>query len=80
MGEVERYLMDHNPNGSVDPSSCFPMFFQKTASILAPKLSRLFPRLLHSGEFPFEWRVADVTPIPKGPLSAIACNYPPSSV
>ena len=51
------------------------MFFQKTASVLAPKLSCLFRRLLRGGEFPLEWRIADVTPIPKGPLSALVCNY-----
>ena len=73
--EVERYLLDLDPNGGVDPSGCFPMLFQKTASVLAPKLSCLFRRLLRCGEFPLEWRIADVTPIPKGPLSALVCNY-----
>ena len=58
----------------------FPMFFQKTASVLAPKLSCLFRRLLHGGEFPLEWRIADVTPIPKGPLSGLVCNYRPISI
>ena len=47
----------------------FPMFFRKTASVLALKLSCLFRRLLRCGEFPLEWQIADVTPIPKGPLS-----------
>ena len=32
------------------------------------------------GEFPLEWRIADVTPIPKGPLSALVCNYRPISI
>ena len=32
------------------------------------------------GEFPLEWRIADVTPIPKGPLSAPVCNYRPISI
>ena len=58
----------------------FPMFFQKTASVHAPKLSRLFRRLLRCGEFPLEWRIADVTPIPKGPLSALVCNYRLNSI
>ena len=35
----------------------------------------LFRRLLRCGEFPVEWRIADVNPIPKGPLSALVCNY-----
>ena len=52
--EVERYLLDLDPNGGVDQSGCFPMFFQKTASVLAPKLSCLFRRLLRGGEFPLE--------------------------
>ena len=47
--DFERYLLDIDPNGGVDPSGCFPMFFQKTASVLAPKLSRLFRRLLRGG-------------------------------
>ena len=33
--KVERHLMDLESNGGVDPFSCFPMLFQKTASILA---------------------------------------------
>ena len=56
------------------------MFFRKTASVLAPKLSCLFRRLLRGGEFPLEWRIADVTPIPKGPLSALVYNYRPISI
>ena len=67
--------MELDPNGGVDPSGCFPMFFWKTASVLAPKLSCLFRRLLRCGEFPLEWQIADVTPIPKGSLSALVCNY-----
>ena len=78
--EVERHLLDLDPNGGVDPSGCFPLFFRKTASVLAPKLSCLFRRLLRGGEFLLEWRIADVTPIPKGPLSALVCNYRPISI
>ena len=55
-------------------------FFQRTASVLAPKLSRLFRRLLRCGEFPPEWWIADVTPIPRGPLLALVCNYQPISI
>ena len=50
-------------------------FFQKTASGVTPKLSCLFRRLLHYGEFLLEWRIADATPIPKGLLSALVCKY-----
>ena len=63
--------MDLNPNGGVDSSGCFPTFFLYSC----PETESLFRRLLRSGEFPLEWRTADVTPIPKGPLSALVCNY-----
>ena len=58
----------------------YVFFFRKTAYVLASKLSRLFRKLLRCGEFPLEWRIADVTPIPKGPLSALVCNYRPISI
>ena len=74
-GEVEWHQLDLDPNGGVDPSGCFPMFFWKTVSVLAPKLSCLFRRFLRCSEFLLEWRIADVTPIPKGPLSGLVCNY-----
>ena len=61
--EVERHLLDLNPNVGMDPSGCFRVLFQKTASALALKLRRLFRRLLSCGEF-----IADVTPISKSPL------------
>ena len=64
--EVEQHLLDLDPNGGVDPSGCFPMFVGR--------------RLLRGGEFPLEWRIPDVTPIPKGPLSALVCNYRPISI
>ena len=78
--EVEHHLLDLDPNSGLDPTGCFPMFFRNTASVLAPKLSCLFCRLLRGGEFPLEWRIADVTQIPKGPLSALVCNYRPISI
>ena len=43
-------------------------------------ISCLFRRLLRCGGFPLEWRIADVTPIPNGPLSTLVCNYRPISI
>ena len=56
------------------------MFSQRTASVLASKVSRLFRRLLGCGELPLEWRIAVVTPIPKGSLSVLVCSYRPISI
>ena len=40
----------------------------------------VFRRLLRLGSFPVCWRVANVTPIPKGPPSSSASNYRPISL
>ena len=40
----------------------------------------LFRRLVHVGSFPACWRVANVTPIPKGPPSSSVSNYRPISI
>ena len=40
----------------------------------------VFRRLLCLGSFPVCWRVANVTPIPKGPPSSSASNYRPISL
>ena len=55
-------------------------FFSEDCFRSCPKLSRLFRRLLRCGEFPLEWRIANVTPIPKSPLSELVCNYRPISM
>ena len=58
----------------------FPHFFNKTSEVLAPRLAVVFRRLLRLGSFPVCWRVANITPIPKGPPSSSASNYQPISL
>ena len=58
----------------------FPLFLKKTAVVLAPRLAVVFQRLLRLGSFPVCWRVANVTPIAKGPPSSSASNYRPISL
>ena len=40
----------------------------------------IFLRLLRLGSFPICWRVANVTPIPRGPPSSSVVNYRPFSL
>ena len=58
---------------------CF-LFLKKTAEVLAPRLAVVFRRLLRLGSFPVCWKVANVTPIPKGPPSSSTSNYRPISL
>ena len=53
---------------------------KKTAEVPAPRLAVVFRRLLRLGSFPVCWRVANVTPILKGPPSSSASNYRPISL
>ena len=58
----------------------FPLFLKKTAEVLAPRLAVVFRRLLRLDSFHVCWRVANVTPISKGPPSSSASNYRPISL
>ena len=73
--EVKRLLLDLVSYGGTDLLGMFPLFLKKTAVVLAPRLAVVFRRLLRFGCFPVCWRVANVTPIPKGPPSSSASNY-----
>ena len=55
----------------------FTLFLKRTVDVLAPRLSVVFRRLDHLGSFPASWRLANVTPIPKGPPSSSVANYRP---
>ena len=72
--KVKRVLLDLEPYGGTDPLGMFPLFLKKTAEVLAPRLAVVFPRFLRLGSFPVCWRVANLTPIPKGPPSSSASN------
>ena len=61
--------MDLDPICGVDQSCCFPMFSQKTAANLNPKLCRIFSYCCVVVSFLLNWR------IPKGPISALASNF-----
>ena len=73
--EVRRLLLDLDPHGGTDPLGMFPLFLKRTADVMAPRLSVVFRQLVRLGSVPPCWRQANVTPIPKGPLSSSVANY-----
>ena len=74
--EVRRLLLDFDPYGGTDPLGMFPLFLQRTADVMAPRISVVFLRLVRLGSFPPCWRQATVTPIPKSPLLPITYRFP----
>ena len=57
------------------------MFLRNIATPLAPKLAKIFRGLLKVGSFPACWRIADITPIPKGSSpTQFPSDYRPISI
>ena len=72
---MKRLLLDLDTYGGTDKLGMFPLFFKRTADVMAPRLSVVFQRLVRLGSFPACWRQANVTPIMKGPPSSSVASY-----
>ena len=68
-------MLDLDTNGGTDPLCMIPLFLKRTTDVMAPRLSVVFWRLVRLGSFPACRRHANVTPIPKDPLSSSIPNY-----
>ena len=75
--EVRRLLLDLDPYGGTDPLGMFLLFLKRTADVMASRLSIVFRRAVRLCSFQACWRQANVTAIPKGPLSSSVANYRP---
>ena len=73
-------LLDLDLDGVTDPFGMFPLFLKRTADVMAPRLSEVFMWLVRLGSFSACRRQANVTTIPKGPLSSSVANYRPVSI
>ena len=73
--EVRRLLLDLDPNGGTDSLGMFPLFLKRTVDVMAPHHSVVFRQLVRLSSFPACRRQANVTSIPKGPLSSSVANY-----
>ena len=75
--EVRRLLLYLDNYGGTDPLGMFPLFLRELLMLFPPSLSAMFRRLVRLGSFPARWRLANVTPFPKGPPSSSVANYRP---
>ena len=76
--EVRRLLLDLDPYGGTDPLGMFPLFLERTADVMAPRISVVFRRLIRLVSFTACWRQANVTQIPKDPPFSSVANYRPN--
>ena len=73
--EMRRLLLDLDSCGGTELLGMFPLFLKRTADVMDPRQSVVFRRLVRLGSFRACWRLANVTLIPKGPLSSSVANY-----
>ena len=78
--ELKKILLNLDSYGGTDPSGVFPLFFKKVAHVIACPLASVFRTMLRRGSFPLCWRVAHVTPVPKGSSSSFVSDYRPISI
>ena len=63
--EIRYYLKDPKSHIGLDSHWIFPLFMNKMAVFLAPKLAKHFRCLNTAGSFPVLWTTANLTQIPK---------------
>ena len=74
------YIKDLNLHCGLDPHKFFPLFLNKIAVFLDPKLAKTFRGLIAAGSFPVLWRTANITSISKGSFSSpFSLYYKPIS-
>ena len=78
--EMTYLLSTINPSKASGPDRISARMLRSTASNIAPAITKLFNLSLILGKLPKEWKVAQVTPIPKSSLTTDPANYRPVSL
>ena len=63
--EIEKLMLELDPYGGAGPDGIFPLFFIKTAHVLAPKIAVIFRKMTRAGKFYLLWRMGNITPTSK---------------
>ena len=77
---VQKLLENRNPNKCIGPDQIHLMVLKQLATAVAPILTVIFNKSLHSGEVPEDWRKANVAPIFKKGKRYNVENYRPISL
>ena len=78
--EVRKLLSTIDPSKASGPDCISARMLKSTAMSIAPAVTQLFSISLTLGKLPKEWKVAQVTPIPKSSQTSDPTNYRPMSL
>lgn len=78
--EIYNIMKNLKTNKSTGPDEVNNRILKECASILKTPLRMAFNKFLSNGHFPDIWKVANLTPIPKGGVSNETKDYRPISV
>ena len=77
---VTKLLKSLKPSKALGPDELHPRVLTELATDLCPAFAHLFQKSLDTGEFPKEWSLANIYPVYKKGVRALACNYRPVSL
>jgi hypothetical protein len=77
---IEKLLLNLSPHKAAGPDNIRPRILKELATDIAPILSIIFERSLHTGQVPKDWKKANVAPIFKKGDKYKAENYRPISL
>ena len=78
--DVRRILLSLDVNKATGPDRIPARLLKHYAPYISSLLSDLFNKSLNTGKVPSEWKISNITPIPKGGLKNEASNYRPISL
>jgi len=77
---VSKLLSTQKTNTASGPDGMSGQMLCGTAESISPSVTALFNLSLKQATFPDEWKVANMSPIPKPGDPSVAANYRPISV
>ena len=78
--DVRRILLSLDVNKATGPDRIPARLLQHCAPYISSSLSNLVNKSLNTGKVPSEWKISNITPIPKGGQKNEASNYRPISL
>ena len=78
--DVHSALQGLDVRKATGPDGITAHLLKSTASVIAPSITKLFNNCITSGETPYEWKEANITPIGKSSSGNMPSDYRPISV